>query len=443
MILCPYNIIVRLNILYGGFMNISILKNKNLRLVLLGKFVSEFGTYMQSFALSLYVLEKTGSATLFASVIVISTIPRIVLMPFAGVIADRFSRKKMIILMDILSGLSILAIASIFYLQADLSLAMIYAIVILLNAINVFFSPAMNSIIPDIVKKRNLADSNSLTELVGAIIHVIAPIAAGFLYAGFGLLLIMVVNAISFLLSALSESFIRIEKESIKTGDDKEKFFSSFMSGLRFIKSMPEFILIIIIAVLANFALIPIFSIALPIVILRDFSLSETVYGFSSSLMTIGMFLGPLFAAKIIKKNHYSSLVTTVLSFDGIVCFLIALCSINGLFPNIFFNLSIMLFLTNLLLISIIWVNISLATFRQQKVPGDMQGRIFSVMSMFSMVASPFGQALMGMLLDNNKSYIIIGIYALVLVFTGLLAKIGFARLIKNGRMDTSLLPET
>lgn len=424
-------------------MNISILKNKNLRLVLLGKFVSEFGTYMQSFALSLYVLEKTGSATLFASVIVISTIPRIVLMPFAGVIADRFSRKKMIILMDILSGLSILAIASIFYLQADLSLAMIYAIVILLNAINVFFSPAMNSIIPDIVKKRNLADSNSVTELVGAIIHVIAPIAAGFLYTGFGLLLIMVVNAISFLLSALSESFIRIEKESIKTGDDKEKFFSSFMSGLHFIKSMPEFILIIVIAVLANFALIPIFSIALPIVILRDFSLSETVYGFSSSLMTIGMFLGPLFAAKIIKKTHYSSLVTTVLSFDGIVCFLIALCSINGLFPNIFFNLSIMLFLTNLLLISIIWVNISLATFRQQTVPKDMQGRIFSVMGMFSMVASPLGQALMGMLLDSNKSYIIIGIYALVLVFTGLLAKIGFARLIKNGRMDTSLLPET
>ena len=65
-------------------MNLKVLKNKNLVLVILGQFVSGFGTFIQSFALSLYVLKKTGSAALFASVLVVSVIPRILLTPFCG-----------------------------------------------------------------------------------------------------------------------------------------------------------------------------------------------------------------------------------------------------------------------------------------------------------------------------------------------------------------------
>ena len=116
-------------------MNLSVLKNKNYVLVVLGRFVSEFGTYLQSFALSLFVLEKTGSPSLFASVIAISVLPRIILMPFTGVLSDRFSRKKMIVLMDILSGIFVMGVSAAYMFTDDLSLAMIYVIVIALNTI--------------------------------------------------------------------------------------------------------------------------------------------------------------------------------------------------------------------------------------------------------------------------------------------------------------------
>ena len=91
----------------------------------------------------------------------------------------------------------------------------------------------------------------------------------------FGLLPVMIVNAVSFFASAISEMFIKIENESIQKGEEKESFFTSFKQGLKFIKELPEFIMIIGVAIIANFALSPIFSVALPVVFLKDFGLSE------------------------------------------------------------------------------------------------------------------------------------------------------------------------
>ena len=416
-------------------MNLSVLKNKNYVLVVLGRFVSSFGTLLQNFALSLYVLEKTGSALLFSSVIAVSLIPRFFLMPIAGVITDKFSRKKMIVNMDILSGVFVLAISVLFLLKGELSLGVIYIIVITLNSINVFFEPSMNSIMPDIIEKDKLADANSLMEMSGAIISLTAPIVAGLLYSTLGIYVILAINAVSFLLSAFSEAFIKIEKESLIEKEEKENFIATFVSGLKYLKTMPEFLIVIGVAVIANFALGPIFSVALPVVILNDFGLSETVYGVIASLMTAGMMIGPLFASGIIKKYHYSKLVTVILSLSGILCFMIAVSSIKGIFPNIYYNTLIMVVLINILMIIIIWVNLALATARQRIVPGNLQGRVYSVIGMLAMIAMPLGQITMGSLLDVTESYIIIGIFAVLILISGILAKIGFSALERKGKM--------
>lgn len=416
-------------------MNLSVLKNKNYFLVVMGRFVSSFGTLLQNFALSLYVLDKTGSPALFATVIAVSIIPRILLMPFAGVIADKFSRKKMIVNMDVLSGVFVLVVSVLFIVKGELSLPVIYLIVIVLNSINVFFEPSMNSMMPDIIEKDKLADANSLMEMTGAIISLTAPIVAGVLYSTLGIYIILVVNAASFLLSAFSEAFIKIEKESLISPEAKENFFTSFKDGLSYLKTMPEFLIVIGVAVIANFALGPIFSVALPVVILNDFGLSETVYGIIASLMTAGMMIGPLFAAGIIKKYHYSKLVSAILSFSGILCFLIGISSINGLFPNVYYNTVIMVVLINILMIIIIWVNLALATARQRIVPGKLQGRVYSVIGMLAMIAMPLGQITMGSLLDVTESYIIIGIFAVLVLVSGVLAKIGFSMLERKGKM--------
>lgn len=75
-------------------MKFNLLKEKNFSLLMFGKITSLIGSNMQSFALSLFVLSTTGSATKFASILAIALIPQLLLGPFAGVIVDWFYRKK-------------------------------------------------------------------------------------------------------------------------------------------------------------------------------------------------------------------------------------------------------------------------------------------------------------------------------------------------------------
>ena len=191
-------------------MNLKVLKNKNLVLVILGQFVSGFGTFMQSFALSLYVLKRTGSAALFSSVLALSVIPRIILTPIAGVIADRISRKKMIVIMDMLSALSVAVFCGVYLIKGELNMVSIYILVMLLSSISSFFSPSMNAIIPDIVPRDKLADANSIRTVPESILNLLSPLAAGVLFGMFGLLPVMVINSVSFFASAVSEIFIKI-----------------------------------------------------------------------------------------------------------------------------------------------------------------------------------------------------------------------------------------
>jgi MFS family permease len=420
-------------------MNLKVLKNKNLVLVILGQFVSGFGTYVQSFALSLYVLKKTGSAVLFSSVLAFSIIPYVLLSPVAGVMADRFSRKKMIVLMDILSSAVVAVFCAVFIINGELNMLSIYILVFLLSSISAFFTPSISAIMPDIVAKENLADANSARQVPNSLLPLISPVIGGVLFGVFGLLALMIINSISFFASAVSEMFIKVEKESLQVKKENDTYLASFRQGLSFIKKMPEIILMICAIVMANFALSPIFSVALPIVLLQDFKISEQLYGVFLSLSTVGMIIAPFFAAGIIKKHHYSRLVWSILAFDGILSVLIAVLSINGIFPYAVINYISMIIVMNILMATVIWINLSINTAMQLIVPGDILGRVSSVIATFALIASPLGIALMGALLEIGKSYLIMGAYAVLLAAVGFLAKIGFASLERKGKMDVTV----
>lgn len=195
-------------------MNLSLFKKRNFTLVILGKFVSLLGTiFFQEFALSLYVLNQTGSGTKFASVLAIALIPKLILGPFAGVLADWFDRKKMVVILDMLSGVIVAGFGVLFMVNGFLSLLQIYILVLALSIISVIFNPTMGTMIPMIVKKEELGDANAINSLVTSITSIIAPLIAGIVFGLAGLLPVLVINAISFMLSAFSESFIQVIME--------------------------------------------------------------------------------------------------------------------------------------------------------------------------------------------------------------------------------------
>lgn len=166
-------------------MDLTLLKNKDYSLLMIGKLVSLLGSNMLQFALSLYVLSLTGSALIYASMLSISILPRLLLSPIAGVFGDWFNRKKAIVFLDFINGTLIATFALIFLLNGGLSLLLIYAFVILLEIIEIFFGAAMAAVIPSMVKKDQLFAANSLQSLVlnfGQLLAYFAPNVIPFIF---------------------------------------------------------------------------------------------------------------------------------------------------------------------------------------------------------------------------------------------------------------------
>src|SRR5690554_1733609 len=193
-------------------MNLRLLKQRDFALLILGKLVSLVGSNMQQFALSLYVLAQTGSATIFASILSISILPRLLLSPIAGVFGDWFDRKRSIVLLDFINGAIIGIFAVIYIFNGGLSIPLIYIFVILLEITEIFFNSAMSAVLPSLVKKEELMSANSLNSVVMNMGNVLAPIIAAFLYGSLGIKVILIISSISFSLSAISEIFINIPK---------------------------------------------------------------------------------------------------------------------------------------------------------------------------------------------------------------------------------------
>jgi len=193
-------------------MNKHLLKNKNYMLVVLGNFVSLMGSNIQQFVLSLYVLALTGSATLFASMLAISILPRILLSPIAGVFGDWFDKKKSIVILDLINAFILLGFAIYLYYNEALSIGLIYLLVVLLEITEIFFHSSMSVVLPSVVEKEQYLEANSTRTMLVSFGQLMAPIFGALIFGAFGLLVAIIINAFSFLFSAISEMFIHVNK---------------------------------------------------------------------------------------------------------------------------------------------------------------------------------------------------------------------------------------
>lgn len=192
----------------------------NMLLLLFGRLVSLFGSYIYNFAISLYVLKTTGSGTTFAAAMVFGTIPRIIFGPIAGVIADKVDRKKMVVIMDIFSGIIIMSLFTAAAIDT-LRLPYIYTVSFLLSTCNTFFDIPFRASIPNIVDNKNLMRTNSLNDAISSIAQIGGPFLAGLVFTFVDIKLFLLINGISFIISGITEMFIDFNFNNSK--EDKEK----------------------------------------------------------------------------------------------------------------------------------------------------------------------------------------------------------------------------
>lgn len=409
-------------------MKSNLIKNVHFRRLIFGKLVSMLGSNIMQFALSLYVLSQTGSAALFASMLSISIIPRLLLSPFAGVVSDRFSRKTLIVSLDIMSGL-VMFVAGLFWISQGqaLSILSIYIIIIALEMIEIFFHAAMSAVLPSIVKREELLQANSYQTVVLNIGQLLAPVIAALLYTYTDMLWILWINAGCFILSSLSEMTIAIPK----TERSNEKlsfkvFYQDTKEGLALIKKEKSISSMISLATIINFCIAPLFSVGLIFTIKTVLQVSDFEFGFYQMAISLSMIVTPLFAVGIIKKHQISTVFYRSFMALGLIILVLASILIPGFRAWVnnsnytFYMILVLSFLTG---VTVSIANLANTTIFQKVVPLSMMGRTSAVLTLLVTVFVPVGQMIFGFLYDIMDASVVMMIAGIILIIAVCLHK--------------------
>lgn len=375
------------------------MKNKNFIIIVIGQIISLFGNAIQRFSMSLYVLKLTGSTGAFANILAISTIPYILFAPISGMLSDNVNRKKIMVYIDFFSFALITGYAFILFKGMDNEL-IVGAVMFILSACYTLYGPAVTASIPQVVKEDKLTSANAVINQVASVVNFAGPIIAGVLYGVLGIKVIVIINAVSFLISAIMELFLDIPDvvQNEKIEKPLRKSIVDMTHSFKYLKNEKKVILGIIASyALCNIFLVPVLSIIAPYFINIFLGLPSQVYGVVEGICVLGMILGGFFISIrpnvfSIKKVHYTYipmvLGVLLMVFVGIIhinsYLLVALFAFAGMF----------------IMLSLAISNVLTLTFIQKEVPAKMLGRVSAFSTAIATISVAPGQLIYGQAID-------------------------------------------
>lgn len=415
----------------------TILK-RNVALLLSSQLVSTMGSIMQTIALSLYVLSKTGSAVTFASVLAVAIVPRL-FGPFTGVLTDRVNRKRMLVVLDIIASAVTFCFAVWHQFFGGLLIPCVYLLVLMLSAVQTFYDPTVSAIIPEIAGKDALEETNSASSFISNLAYIAAAAVAGFLYMQFGLFAVMVVNALSFVVAAAFESFMRYRAAPELNVTAQEPVFKAMKEGITAVFGNREMALIVVISIIANLALNPIFTVGMPFIIKKVLGMTDDMYGVSQAMLFIGPVIGSVAAGLVLKRSDYRKMLTWILVIDSALIAVLAALTAFGQLAMGTLLLFLLINVTALLIVStIVLASIALSTALQKLAPVQLLGRVSGVDASFSLMAIPLGQMLFGLGTSALSPQLTLLAFGGMSLVTGLVAFILYRPMLRAESAKTS-----
>lgn len=400
------------------------MKNKNFIIIVIGQIISLFGNAIQRFSMSLYLLEFTGSTATFANILAISTIPYILFAPIAGRLSDNINRKNIMVYLDLFCSILIGGYAFIL-LRGNDSALIVGAVMFMLSVCATLYGPAVTSSIPQIVEEDKLTSANGVINQVGSIVNFVGPILAGILYGLLGIKVIVVVNAVSFFVSAIMELFLDIPDvpkgnatESEIAIDSNEKILSMNFVKKSFVDMKESFIYLknekqIVLGIIASYALcniflVPILSIVAPYFINVFLGLSSEIFGIVEAICVLGMILGGFWIS--VKPNMFS-MKNVHYTYFPMIAGVIVMSTLGFIKLNNYVLAGIFALGGLAIMLSLSLSNVLTLTFIQKQVPGEMLGRVSAFSTAIATISVAPGQLLFGQVIDMG---IPIGIILLV-----------------------------
>jgi MFS family permease len=264
--------------------------NRDFILLLQANAVSTLGDLMYSVAIGYWVYEQTGSSGLMGIMSSISMFVTMFFSPFCGSIVDKLSRKWVIVGIDVIQGLLMLTVGVLAYANA-LNVPIVLLAALLASFGSVFYSPAVNTLMLDIIPRDDMVRGQSIFSSVSSLINLVGTAFSGVMVAFLGVPLIVVINGLSNLYSAFSELFVHMPR-TLQQGEpvtvksvlqDSKNAISTIFSD-RFMRLFIPCVLILNLLGTGPIAL------ALPFCMEKGFSVD--MYGYLVSVYTVASLLG-------------------------------------------------------------------------------------------------------------------------------------------------------
>ncbi|EGT2200365.1 TPA: MFS transporter [Clostridioides difficile] len=397
--------------------------NKNFNLMILGQIISLFGASILKFALSLYILDITGKAEIFATILAVSSIPIIIFSPIGGAIADIFNRRNLMVIFDFSSSITVLVLA-LFLFNNNGSILLVGIIMTILSVISTMYQPTVQSSTPLLVDNEHLMNANGIVAGVASLTNIAGPVLGGVLYGVIGINAIIAISCVSFFLSAIMEIFIQIPFiKQEQTSNIIKTIFTDIRDGIVHICKKNRFILkILFLAIAINLFLSSMLIVGIPYIVKITMGASNFLYGLAEGAISFSSLVA---AVSIGIFSKY--LKITNLHIPFIICALVFIPMAFSVYPfilNTGFPVPFLIFIVSSMLIffTTTLISIYVITVTQLKTPNELLGKVMSILFSGTAIAMPLGQVMYGKLFDllSDRVYIIIlgvGFITLLIAF--------------------------
>ena len=362
---------------------------KNITLYLASQIISLFGSMLVQCSMSWYITIETQSGVMMTIAIVCGFLPTFLISPFAGVWADRYNRKKLIILADAIVAAATLGLVIAFSLGLR-DFKLIFAVMAIRGLGQGIQQPAVNAFIPQLVPQDKLMRVNSISSSAQSAMALLSPALAGALMTFAPLENIFIIDVVTAAIAiTIMAVFVRTEKREEPQEIKKVGYFSdlklglSYIGGHRVVKTLFVFNSILIImsapaAMLCGLRVTQVFGAEAWRLSVADIGFSIGMLGGSALLMTWGGF----------KKKH-----ATICLGNYIFAFSTMLF---GVVPNFWLYVAVMAICG----IAMPLFSTPFTVMMQETVEPEYMGRVFSFNSMVMSLGMPLGWVVFGPLAD-------------------------------------------
>ena len=365
-------------------------EQKNYYLLIIGQFVSQFGSRLTSYGLILWSYKQSGSVLSMSLLSICYLVPEVLLSFLSGSISDRWNKKIIMLVSDAIAAVFSVAVL-VLLLTDSLRLEYLYLINFFLGVTDSFQNPASEVAISMIVPKEEYVKSSGLRSFFSSFIGVFAPVVATTLYALLGLRVIVMIDLATFVFAFTTLTFgVRIPK-GIHGEEEKQSLLSQCLFGIKYLITKKDIFSLVLFMAFINLIAAIYNTTMTPMILLRSGN-NDIQLGIVTSTVSIAGLIGSIMVSRLPAPKKRIPLILNIMSFSFIFCNVLL-----GVGRN-YYIWTLAVFGGNLF---IPFLTANVEYIMRTKVPITLQGRVFAARNTLQYTSIPVGNFLAGVLADQ------------------------------------------